>query len=336
MPHFPQTRMRRRRMSEALRSLSRENTLLPSQLILPAFVMEGVDHAEPIASMPRVSRHTIDRLILVAKEAKSLGILALALFPVTPPARKNPRGSEALNADNLVCRALSAVKSAVPELLLIADVALDPYTSHGQDGLINHEGVVMNDPTNEMLCEQAVLQAQAGADMVAPSDMMDGRIGQIRQTLDRASLLDTLILAYTAKYASAYYGPFREAVGSQGSLGKGNKKNYQMDPANGREAILEAALDVSEGADFIMVKPGLPYLDIIRRLADSHSTPVFAYQVSGEYASIHAAGINGWLDAEAAMMEAMLCFRRAGAQCILTYAALDMARALHQGFHRLE
>lgn len=328
MIHFPQTRLRRKRLNESIRALSCEHHLLPEHLILPLFVTEGQNQTLAIPSMPGVFRYSVDRLIAVVETAQNLGIRAVALFPVTPPTQKNAHGSEALNPDNLVCRALAEIRQRLPKMLLIADVALDPYTSHGQDGVISDEGIVINDATNEILCEQAVLQAQAGAHIIAPSDMMDGRIGEIRKALDRSALIDTAILAYTAKYASAYYGPFRDAVGSKSNLASGDKKNYQMDPANAREALLEADLDVAEGADFLMVKPGLPYLDIIRALAERHPLPVFAYQVSGEYACIHAAGAQGWINAEAAMMETLLGFRRAGAQAILTYAALEVAKKL--------
>lgn len=326
--NFPQVRMRRRRLSENIRILSRENTLNVENLILPVFIIEGENKVEDVASMPLVQRYSIDRLLKVCEKAQNLGIPAIALFPVTPIEKKNHTGSEAHNPNNLVCKALSKIKKEFPELLLIADVALDPYTTHGQDGLIDENNRVQNDPTIDVLVEQSILQAQAGADIIAPSDMMDGRIGAIRTQLDRTGLHNTLICSYCAKYASAFYGPFRDAVGSKGNLGKGNKKNYQMDFANSREALLEADLDVSEGADFLMVKPGMPYLDIINKLYQRHNLPVFAYQVSGEYSSIYAAGINGWLDTKDVMMESLMCFRRAGAQAILTYYALEAALIL--------
>jgi porphobilinogen synthase len=277
--------------------------------------------------MPGVERLSVDLLVGVAEEAAGLGIPALALFPVTPPERKSEDGCEAWNEENLVCRALRAIKRAVPEIGLITDVALDPYTSHGQDGLIR-DGRILNDETIAALCRQALCQAAAGCDIVAPSDMMDGRIGALRSALDEQGFQDTILLSYAAKYASAFYGPFRDAVGSGRSLGRADKKTYQMDPANTAEALREVAADLSEAADMVMVKPGLPYLDIIRRVKETYDVPTFAYQVSGEYAVIKAAAAQGWIDGDAAMMETLLAFKRAGADGILTYAAIDIARRL--------
>ncbi len=304
-----------------------EVALAPRDLILPVFILEGSGQREPVASMPGVDRLSVDLLVGVAEEAARLGIPALALFPVTPVERKTEDGCEAWNEDNLVCRALRAIKQAVPEIGLIADVALDPFTSHGQDGLIR-DGVILNDETIAALCRQAVCQAAAGCDIVAPSDMMDGRIAAIRASLDEAGFHETILLSYAAKYASAFYGPFRDAVGSGRSLGRADKKTYQMDPSNSAEALREVAVDLSEAADMVMVKPGLPYLDIIRRVKETYDVPTFAYQVSGEYAMIRAAGLQGWLDADAAMLETLLAFKRAGADGILTYAAIDIARRL--------
>jgi porphobilinogen synthase len=304
-----------------------EVALAPRDLILPVFILEGSNQREPVASMPGVDRLSVDLLVGVAEQAASLGIPALALFPVTPTERKTEDGREAWNEDNLVCRALRAIKRAVPQIGLIADVALDPYTSHGQDGLIR-DGVILNDETIDALCRQALCQAAAGCDIVAPSDMMDGRISAIRASLDEHGFHETILLSYAAKYASAYYGPFRDAVGSGRSLGRADKKTYQMDPANSAEALREVAIDLSEAADMVMVKPGLPYLDIVRRVKDTYDVPTFAYQVSGEYAVIKAAAERGWLDGDAAMMETLLAFKRAGADGILTYAAIDIARRL--------
>jgi porphobilinogen synthase len=304
-----------------------EVALAPRDLILPVFILEGSNQREPVASMPGVDRLSVDLLVGVAEQAASLGIPALALFPVTPTERKTEDGREAWNEDNLVCRALRAIKRAVPQIGLIADVALDPYTSHGQDGLIR-DGVILNDETIDALCRQALCQAAAGCDIVAPSDMMDGRISAIRASLDEHGFHETILLSYAAKYASAYYGPFRDAVGSGRSLGRADKKTYQMDPANSAEALREVAIDLSEAADMVMVKPGLPYLDIVRRVKETYDVPTFAYQVSGEYAVIKAAAERGWLDGDAAMMETLLAFKRAGADGILTYAAIDIARRL--------
>lgn len=323
---FPAVRLRRTRMQAWRRELVAEVRLHPSDLILPVFVQEGKNKATPIASMPGVSRLSIDLAVKKAKEAKALGIPALALFPSVEAKLKTPRGEEALNKNNLVCRAIRDIKNAVPDIGVIADVALDPYTTHGHDGILSKNGSVENDATVDILCKQAILQARAGCDIIAPSDMMDGRIGAIRNALESEGFHDTLILSYAAKYASAFYGPFRDAVGSKGAL-KSDKKNYQMDPRNGDEALREIALDIQEGADLVMVKPGICYLDIVQRAAAQFSVPVFAYQVSGEYAMLKAAAEKGWLDGETAMQESLLAFKRAGARAILTYAALAAAKA---------
>ncbi len=330
MPHFPRTRMRRTRSQAWRRRLVRENHLRVDDLIWPVFVQEGRGLATPVSSMPGVLRCSIDRLVESVAEAAELGIPAIALFPQTPPERKTPGGEESFNPDNLVCRATAAIREAVPGIGIIGDVALDPFTSHGQDGLLV-DGEIVNDETLVVLCKQAVCQADAGCDVIAPSDMMDGRIGAIRAALDEAGHSDVMLLAYAAKYASAFYGPFRDAVGSATSLGGGDKRTYQMDPANSDEALREVALDIEEGADMVMVKPGMPYLDIIRRVKDTHGVPTFAYQVSGEYAMLHAAGQSGWLDLDQVMMESLLAFKRAGADGILTYAAPWAARRLREG-----
>ena len=302
--------------------------LTPDDLIYPVFVLEGVNRVEAVSSMPGVERQSLDRLLSTAERAQSLGIPALALFPVVDSAFKTPGAEEAWNPDGLVPRVVAALKKEFPELGIITDVALDPYTSHGQDGLIaadDPRGYVLNDETLEALAKQALCHAQAGADVVAPSDMMDGRVARIRAELDGAGQIHTRILAYSAKYASSFYGPFRDAVGSAGNLGKGNKYTYQMDPANGDEALREVALDLAEGADMVMVKPGMPYLDIVRRVKDEFKVPTYAYQVSGEYAMLKAAAQNGWLDEKACVLESLLAFKRAGADGILTYFALDAA-----------
>ena len=325
---YPATRLRRPRMSAWCRELLAEHRLHSSDLIWPVFVQEGSNTRTPIASLPGVSRLTLDILASEAKEAASLGIRAMALFPVIDEKLKSPMGDEALHKNNLVCRAIKTIKDAVPQMGVITDVALDPYTTHGQDGVVE-KGIVQNDRTVEILSKQALVQAEAGCDIVAPSDMMDGRVGAIRAALEGAGHKDTLILAYAAKYASSFYGPFRDAVDSAKLLGGGDKKNYQMDPANSDEAMREIAMDIAEGADMVMVKPGILYLDIIQRAATSFTIPVLAYQVSGEYAMIKAAGEKGWLNPEAAMMESLLAFKRAGARAILTYAAKDIAQALH-------
>ncbi len=327
---YPQTRLRRMRRDAFSRALMRETDLTPANLILPIFVCEGRDVREPVPSMPGVDRVSIDLLLRVAEQAQQLGVPAIALFPVTPPEAKSLDAREAWNPDGLAQRAVRALKKDFPELGVITDVALDPFTTHGQDGLIDESGYVVNDATVEALVKQAVSHAQAGADIVAPSDMMDGRIGAIRTALEDAGHIHTRILAYSAKYASAFYGPFRDAVGSAGNLGKGNKYTYQMDPANSDEALREIALDIDEGADMVMVKPAMPYLDIVRRVKDHFGVPTFAYQVSGEYAMLKAAALNGWIDERACVLEALIGIRRAGADAVLTYFALDAARWLRE------
>jgi porphobilinogen synthase len=319
------------RRDDFSRRLMREHTLSSADFIYPVFVLEGSGRTESVASMPGVERVSLNRLLPVAERALSLGVPALALFPVIDVTKKSQGAEEAWNPEGLVPTVVARLKQEFPELGVITDVALDPYTSHGQDGLIDPadpRGYVMNDETLEALAKQALCHAQAGADVVAPSDMMDGRVGRIRATLDAENLIYTRILAYSAKYASAFYGPFRDAVGSAGNLGKGNKYTYQMDPANTNEALREVALDIEEGADMVMVKPGMPYLDIVRRVKDRFGVPTYAYQVSGEYAMIKAAAQNGWLDHDAVMMESLLAFKRAGADGILTYFALDAAAKL--------
>ncbi|MFP4154678.1 MAG: porphobilinogen synthase [Halothiobacillaceae bacterium] len=327
---FPATRSRRMRADAFSRRLMQENRVHPHDLILPVFVLDGKQRSEPVESLPGVTRHSIDRLLKVAEEAQALGIPALAIFPVTPPQAKSDTAEEAYNPDGLAQRAARALKTHFPELGIITDVALDPFTSHGQDGLIDANGYVLNDETTEVLVRQALSHAEAGADVVAPSDMMDGRIGQIREALEVAGHRNTRILSYAAKYASSFYGPFRDAVGSATNLGKGGKHSYQMDPANGDEALHEVAMDLSEGADMVMIKPGLPYLDIIRRVKSEFGVPTFAYHVSGEYAMLRAAAERGWLDWEACLMETLLGFKRAGADGILSYAALEAARLLRE------
>jgi len=326
---YPFTRMRRMRRDDFSRRLMRETGLSPDDFIYPVFVLEGRGAREPVSSMPGVERLSIDLLVAEAREAHALGIPALALFPVTPPDAKSEDAAEAYNPDGLAQRAVRALKDAVPELGVITDVALDPFTTHGQDGLIDASGYVMNDETVEVLVKQAISHAEAGADVVAPSDMMDGRIGDIRDALESEGHIHTRILAYSAKYASSYYGPFRDAVGSAANLGKGNKYTYQQDPANGDEALREVALDLQEGADMVMVKPGMPYLDIVRRVKDQFGVPTFVYQVSGEYAMHMAAAQNGWLDEKAVVMESLLCIKRAGADGILSYFAKRAARWLN-------
>ena len=325
---FPQSRMRRLRANEFSRRLVRENTLSPADLIFPVFVVDGSDQREAIASMPGIERLSIDLLVKQAKIVQQMGIPAIALFPVVAPEQKTLLAEEAFNPDGLVQRAVRALKDALPELGVITDVALDPFTTHGQDGIIDASGYVLNDVTTGVLVKQALSHAAAGADVVAPSDMMDGRIGAIRQDLERASFHNTLIMAYSAKYASAYYGPFRDAVGSSSTIKGGNKFSYQMDPANSNEALHECALDLFEGADMIMVKPGMPYLDIVRRVKDELQAPTFAYQVSGEYAMQVAAFERGWLPREAVILESLVAFKRAGCDGILTYFALEAAQAL--------
>jgi porphobilinogen synthase len=326
--------MRRMRRDAFSRRLMRESVLTPNDLIYPVFVREGEGVTEAVPSMPGVNRLSLDRLLAVAEEAQALGVPALALFPVIDTGGKSAGAEEAWNPEGLVPRAVQGLKARFPDLGVITDVALDPYTSHGQDGLIDPDdprGYVMNDETLEALAKQALCHARAGADVVAPSDMMDGRVARIRAELDRDGRIHTRILAYSAKYASSFYGPFRDAVGSAGNLGKGNKYTYQMDPANSDEAIREVALDIAEGADMFMVKPGMPYLDIVRRVKQELQVPTYAYQVSGEYAMLKAAAANGWLDEQAVAMESLLAFKRAGADGILTYYALDVARWLRAG-----
>lgn len=325
---YPYSRPRRMRKDEFSRRMMRENVLTTNDLIYPVFILDGENRLEEVVSMPGVKRQSIDLLLKTAAECVALGIPALALFPVVDSQYKSLDAAEAFNSDGLVQRAVTALKAAHPELGIITDVALDPYTTHGQDGLIDAAGYVLNDDTIEVLVKQAVSHANAGADIVAPSDMMDGRIGQIREALESTANIHTKILAYSAKYASAFYGPFRDAVGSAGNLGAGNKYTYQMDPANSDEAIKEVALDIEEGADMVMVKPGMPYLDIVRRVKDEFGVPTFAYQVSGEYAMLKAAAQNGWLDERSCVMESLLAFKRAGADGILTYFAMDVARWL--------
>ena len=328
MSNYPQTRMRRLRRHDWTRRLVAENALSPSDLIWPVFVIEGEKAREPVASMPGVERLSIDLMVAAAKEAAALGIPAIALFPRIDPAKKSEDGREAANPGNLVCRAVRALKQAVPEMGVLCDVALDPFTTHGHDGVIV-DGDVHNDRTIATLVSQALAQVEAGCDIIAPSDMMDGRVGAIRTALEQAGHHNILIMAYAAKYASAFYGPFRDALGSAKSL-VGDKRTYQMDPANGDEALREVALDLAEGADLVMVKPGMPYLDIVRRVKERFGVPTFAYQVSGEYAMLAAAMENGWLDRDRAMMEALLAFKRAGASGILTYFAVEAARLLQR------
>jgi porphobilinogen synthase len=328
---YPHTRMRRMRRDGFSRALMRETTLTPSDLLLPVFVREGRDVREPVTSMPGVERLSIDQIVIRAGEAHALGIPAIAIFPVTPPEAKSLDAVEAWNPDGLVQRTVRALKKSLPELGVITDIALDPFTTHGQDGLIDESGYVVNDATVDALCKQALSHADAGADIVAPSDMMDGRIGAIRAALESKGHIHTRILAYSAKYASAFYGPFRDALGSAGNLGKGNKYTYQMDPGNTNEALREVELDLAEGADMVMVKPALPYLDVIRRVKDRFGAPTFAYQVSGEYAMLKAASLNGWIDERACVLEALTGIKRAGADAILTYFAIDVARWLREG-----
>jgi porphobilinogen synthase len=324
---FPALRMRRARSSPWIRAMVAEHRLHPSDLIWPLFICDGRDREEPIGSLPGVSRWSVDRLAAKAREAADLGIPCIALFPNTPEKLRTDDARQALNKNNLICQAIRAIKDAVPEIGVLADVALDPYTSHGHDGLVDTEGYVINDATVEVLVQQAVVQADAGADIVAPSDMMDGRVGAIRAALEEAGHQNVAIMAYAAKYASAFYGPFREAVGSLGRL-KGDKRGYQMEPANVEEALREVELDLAEGADFVMVKPGLPYLDVVARVKDAFGVPTFVYQVSGEYAMIEAAAAAGAGDRDALIFETLLAFKRAGASGVLTYHAVDAARLI--------
>ena len=326
-PH-PAARPRRLRRDTFTRELVREHRLHPSDLIYPVFVLDGQNRREAVGSMPGVERLSLDLLLPVAEDCVKLGIPVLALFPVIDPSLKTPDGQEAMNADGLIPRVVRALKANFPQLGVMTDVALDPYTSHGQDGVLDEHNYILNDPTVAILVQQALTQAAAGVDIVAPSDMMDGRIGAIRSALEAAGHVHTRIMAYSAKYASAFYGPFRDAVGSAANLGKADKKVYQMDPGNTDEALREVAMDIAEGADMVMVKPGMPYLDIVRRVRDEFAMPTFAYQVSGEYAMLKAAAQNGWLDHDAVMMESLLAFKRAGADGILTYFARDAARLL--------
>ncbi len=324
---FPAVRMRRMRRDDFSRRLMRENVLTANDLIYPVFILEGKNRTEKVASMPGVERYTVDRLLPLAEQCVKHRVPAMALFPVIDPNLKTADGREAFNPKGLVPRAVAALKKRFPELGVMTDVALDPYTSHGQDGVIDRSGYIVNDVTLDVLEKQALAQAEAGVDIVAPSDMMDGRIGRIRQALEKKGHIHTKIMAYSAKYASGFYGPFREAVGSARNLGKGDKKTYQMDPANSDEALWEVGLDLAEGADMVMVKPGLPYLDIVRRVKDEFKAPTFVYQVSGEYSMLRAAIGNGWLP-ESCVMEALLAFKRAGADGILTYFALEAAKTL--------
>ena len=327
---FPETRLRRLRREDWSRRLVRENQLTVDDLIWPVFVQDGQNRRSPITSMPGVERLSVDLIVEAVSHAAELKIPAVAVFPATDPGLKTDAAMEALNPENLVCRAVRAIKAAKLDIGLICDVALDPYTSHGQDGLVR-DGYVVNDETLEMLCKQAVVQAVAGCDIIAPSDMMDGRIGAVRRALDQAGFSQVQILAYAAKYASAFYGPFRDAVGSATSLGQGDKRTYQMDPANSDEALREVALDIAEGADMVMVKPGMPYLDVVQRVKATFGVPTFAYQVSGEYAMLVAAAQNGWLDRTKAMLESLLSFKRAGADGVLTYFAIEAAEHFRQG-----
>lgn len=330
-PQFPSIRMRRMRRDGFSRDLMRENIVTPADLIYPVFILDGKNRREPVPSMPGVERVSVDLLLPIAEDCVKLGIPVLALFPVIDPSLKTPDGIEATNPEGLVPRAVRELKARFPELGILTDVALDPYTSHGQDGVLDANGYVLNDETTPLLVKQALAQAAAGVDIVAPSDMMDGRIGAIRAALEHEHHIHTRIMAYSAKYASAFYGPFRDAVGSAANLGKGSKATYQMDPSNSDEALREVALDIAEGADMVMVKPGMPYLDIVRRVKDEFKMPTFAYQVSGEYAMIKAAAQNGWVDHDKTMMEAMLCFKRAGANGVLTYFSRDIARLCKAG-----
>jgi porphobilinogen synthase len=328
-PQYPRTRMRRNRKADWSRRMVAESTLSADDLIWPVFVIEGQNQNDPVASMPGVSRLTIDRLVEAAATARDLGIPAIAVFPVVDPDSRSDDGAEAVNPDNLVCRAVRAVKDACPDIGIMCDVALDPFTSHGHDGLVRGD-VILNDETIAVLCQQALVQAAAGCDIIAPSDMMDGRVGAIRDALDDVGRQDVSIMAYAAKYASGFYGPFRDALGSANRL-KGDKRTYQMDPANTDEALREVALDLEEGADMVMVKPGMPYLDIVRRVHERFGVPTFAYQVSGEYAMLKAAAQNGWLEEDRVVLESLLGFKRAGAAGILTYYAVDAARMIREG-----
>ena len=329
-PAYPTTRMRRNRKSPWSRRLVAENRLSTSDLVWPIFLIDGSERRVPVAHMPGVDRVNVEEAVAEAEKAAALGIPAIAPFPNIDRSLRDPTGSEAIRSNNLMCRAVSAIKKAVPEIGLITDAALDPYTSHGHDGLLDETGRILNDPTIDVLCRQSLALAEAGTDCIAPSDMMDGRVGAIRRTLDRAGFEDVQILSYAAKYASGFYGPFRDAIGTNATL-IGDKRTYQMDPANTDEAMREVALDIAEGADMVMVKPGMPYLDIIRRVKDTFGVPTFAYQVSGEYAMLEAAARNGWLDGDRVMMEALVGFKRAGADAVLTYFAPRAAAILNAG-----
>ena len=328
LPAFPASRPRRMRRDAFSRNMMRENTLTAHDLIYPVFVLEGSKQRQTVSSMPGVERLSLDLLLPVAEDCVKLGIPVMALFPVVDSSLKNPTGDEAWNPQGLVPTVVAALKKEFPNLGIMTDVALDPYTSHGQDGLLDGSGYIVNDTTTAVLVKQALVQAEAGVDIVAPSDMMDGRIGAIRSALEAKGLVHTRIMAYSAKYASSFYGPFRDAVGSAGNLGKADKKVYQMDYANSDEALREVALDIAEGADLVMVKPGMPYLDVVRRVKDTFAMPTYAYQVSGEYAMLKAAAQNGWLDHDAVMLESLMAFKRAGADGVLTYFARDAARLL--------
>ncbi|MFC5512942.1 porphobilinogen synthase [Massilia jejuensis] len=328
---YPATRMRRMRRDPFSRAMMRENTLSAADLIYPVFILDGENQRQQVASMPGVERVSVDILLKQAEECVALGIPVLALFPVIDASLKTYDGIEATNPDGLVPRAVRRLKQQFPQLGILTDVALDPFTTHGQDGLPDENGYIVNEKTIEMLVKQALAQAEAGVDIVAPSDMMDGRMGAIRNALEERGFIHTRLMAYSAKYASAFYGPFRDAVGSAANLGKADKNTYQMDPANSDEALREVALDLAEGADMVMVKPGMPYLDVVRRVKDEFRVPTFAYQVSGEYAMIKAAAQNGWLDHDKVMMESMMAFKRAGADGVLTYFALEVARKLKAG-----
>ena len=328
MSTFPEYRPRRMRRDDFSRRMMRENRLSPDNLIYPVFILEGQNQRQAVASMPGVERVSVDLLMPVAEDCVKLGIPVMALFPAIDPALKTPDGQEARNPDGLIPRVVRALKKEFPQLGVMTDVALDPYTSHGQDGVLDDTGYIINDQTVEILTAQALTHAEAGVDIVAPSDMMDGRIGAIREALELQGHIYTRIMAYSAKYASAFYGPFRDAVGTRGALGKADKNVYQMDPANTDEALREVAQDIAEGADMVMVKPGMPYLDVVRRVKDEFKVPTFAYQVSGEYAMLKAAAANGWLDHDQVMMEALMAFKRAGADGILTYFAIDAAKKL--------
>ncbi|MCB5364671.1 porphobilinogen synthase [Pusillimonas sp. CC-YST705] len=330
LPDFPASRPRRNRRDDFSRRLVREHTLSADDFIYPAFVTEGQGVQQPISSMPGIVRYSPDTLMAVAEQCLELGVPVLALFPAIDSTLKTPDGIEAANPDGLIPRVVSQLKQRFPELGILTDVALDPYTSHGQDGVIDQDGYVINDVTTEILVKQALVQAQAGVDIVAPSDMMDGRIGAVRQALEANGHIHTRIMAYSAKYASAFYGPFRDAVGSAANLGRSNKATYQMDPANRNEALREVAADIREGADMVMVKPGMPYLDVLRDVKQAFGVPTFAYQVSGEYAMLKAAAANGWLDHDKVMMESLLAFKRAGGDGILTYFALEAAQLLRE------